>query len=101
MALDDILTERDVKIVNPQGLHARPAALFVKLANTFTSDIEVGNPPMMVSDASMMVNGKSIMGVMMLAAECGSTIKIKASGDDAEQAVSALAALVQRGFGEG
>ena len=94
MALDDILTQRDVKVVNPLGLHARPAALFVKLANTFASDIEVGND-------AMMVNGKSIMGVMMLAAECGSTIRIKASGDDAEQAVAALAALVERGFGEG
>lgn len=100
MALDDILTERDVKIVNPQGLHARPAALFVKLANTFTSDIEVGNPPMMVSDASMMVNGKSIMGVMMLAAECGSSIVIRAEGPDAEQAIEALLQLVAGGFGE-
>ena len=49
----------------------------------------------------MMVNGKSILGVMMVAAECGSTIRIKAVGEDAEQAVSALAALVERGFGEG
>jgi phosphocarrier protein HPr len=93
MALDDILTQRDVTIVNPLGLHARPAALFVKLANTFSSDIEVGND-------TMTVNGKSIMGVMMLAAECGSAIRIKASGDDAEPAVNALAALVERGFGE-
>ena len=87
------MTQRDVRIVNPLGLHARPAALFVKLANTFGCDIEVGNE-------AMSVNGKSIMGVMMLAAECGSTIRIKASGDDAEQAVNALAALVERGFGE-
>ena len=94
MALDDILTERDVKVVNPLGLHARPAALFVKLANTFVSDIEVGND-------AMTVNGKSIMGVMMLAAECGSMIRIKASGEDSEAAVAALAALVERGFGEG
>ena len=94
MALDEILTQREVKIVNPLGLHARPAALFVKLANTFASDIEVGND-------AMLVNGKSIMGVMMLAAECGSTIRIKASGEDSEQAANALAALVERGFGEG
>jgi phosphocarrier protein len=93
MALDDLLTERDVKVVNPLGLHARPAALFVKLANSFASEIEVGND-------SMMVNGKSIMGVMMLAAECGSVIRIKASGEDSEPAVAALAALVERGFGE-
>jgi phosphocarrier protein len=88
-----VIAEREDKVVNPLGMHARPAALFVKLANTFVSDIEVGND-------GMMVNGKSIMGVMMLAAECGSTIRIKASGDDAEQAVAALAALVERGFGE-
>ena len=93
MALDDLLTQRDVKIINPLGLHARPAALFVKLANTFVSEIEVGND-------TMTVNGKSIMGVMMLAAECGSTIRIKASGEDCEPAVAALTALVERGFGE-
>jgi phosphocarrier protein len=93
MALDDILTQRDVKITNPLGLHARPAALFVKLANRFLADVEVGTD-------SMMVNGKSIMGVMMLAAESGSTIRIKASGEDAEKAVTALAELVEKGFGE-
>jgi phosphocarrier protein HPr len=93
MAMDDVLIQREVQIVNPLGLHARPAALFVKLANTFGADVEVGND-------SMMVNGKSIMGVMMLAAECGSTILIKASGDDAAQAVDALAQLVGKGFGE-
>ena len=79
--------------MNPLGLHARPAAQFVKLASTFGSDIEVA------SDA-MAVNGKSIMGVMMLAAECGSTITVRADGPDAEQAVDALAALVAGGFGE-
>jgi phosphocarrier protein HPr len=94
MALDDILTQREVKVVNPLGLHARPAGQFVKLANTFASNIEMG------TDA-MMVNGKSILGVMMVAAECGSTIRIKASGEDAEKAVAALVALVERGFGEG
>lgn len=93
MALDDILTQREVKIVNPLGLHARPAGQFVKLANTFASEIEMGTE-------AMMVNGKSILGVMMVAAECGSTIRIKAVGVDAEQAVTALAALVERGFGE-
>jgi phosphocarrier protein HPr len=91
--MDSVITERDVKIVNPLGMHARPAALFVKLATTFASEIEVGN-------ASMMVNGKSIMGVMMLAAEQGSTIKIRATGSDSSQAVEALADLVGKGFGE-
>jgi len=82
-----------VAVVNPLGLHARPAALFVKLASTFSSEIEVGND-------AMMVNGKSIMGVMMLAAECGSTIRIRATGSDSAPAVEALAGLVAGGFGE-
>jgi len=79
--------------VNPLGLHARPAAQFVKLASTFQSDIELEKD-------SMAVNGKSIMGVMMLAAECGSRVLLKASGADAEQALAALADLVANGFGE-
>lgn len=79
--------------MNPLGLHARPAAQFVKLASTFQSDIELEKD-------SMAVNGKSIMGVMMLAAECGSRVLLKASGADAEQALAALADLVANGFGE-
>jgi len=65
----------------------------VKLASTFQSDIELEKD-------SMAVNGKSIMGVMMLAAECGSRVLLKASGADAEQALAALADLVANGFGE-
>ncbi len=87
------MIKRDVTIVNPLGLHARPAAQFVKLASTFASHIELvrdGNP----------VNGKSIMGVMMLAAECGATLTLQAEGADAEEAVAALAQLVASGFGE-
>jgi phosphocarrier protein len=85
--------EREATIVNPLGLHARPAAQFVRLASSFASDI-------LVSKDGIDVNGKSIMGVMMLAAECGSAIRIRASGDDAEDAVDALARLVADGFGE-
>jgi phosphocarrier protein HPr len=85
--------ERQATIVNQEGLHARPAARIVRLASTFESDIEL------VKDG-FDVNGKSIMGVMMLAAECGSSIIIRAKGPDAEQAVQALAALVESGFGE-
>lgn len=84
---------RDAPIVNPLGLHARPAAQFVKLASTFESEIEVRKD-------GLTINGKSIMGVMMLAAECGSTITITATGVDEEAAVAALIALVARGFGE-
>jgi phosphocarrier protein HPr len=87
------LIERSVVIPNPLGLHARPAAQLVRLASTFQSQIEL------VKD-DLSVNAKSIMGVMMLAAECGSTLSIRASGDDAEQALQALAELVAGGFGE-
>lgn len=87
------MTSRQTAVVNPLGLHARPAAQFVRLASSFASHIEVqkdGDP----------VNAKSIMGVMMLAAECGSVLTIRADGDDAAAAVEALAALVASGFGE-
>ena len=87
------VSERLVPIVNPLGLHARPAAEFVKLAARFRADVQVEKD-------GMTVNGKSIMGVMTLAAECGSAIRIRASGDDAEAALAALVDLVARGFDE-
>ncbi|MGH7533192.1 MAG: HPr family phosphocarrier protein [Gemmatimonadales bacterium] len=87
------MISREAPIINPLGLHARPAAQFVKLASTFESEIEVRKD-------GLSINGKSIMGVMMLAAECGSTITITATGVDEEAAVDALLALVARGFGE-
>ncbi|MDQ6886989.1 MAG: HPr family phosphocarrier protein [Gemmatimonadota bacterium] len=87
------MTERSVQIVNQNGLHARPAAEIVKVASTFKSDIT------MIRD-DLEVNGKSIMGVMMLAAEYGSTLVVRADGPDSEQAVSAIADLVARKFGE-
>ncbi|HEX6315376.1 MAG TPA: HPr family phosphocarrier protein [Gemmatimonadaceae bacterium] len=85
--------EREVRIENRNGLHARPAAEIVKAASRFKSDVTIRRD-------DMEVNGKSIMGVMMLAAEYGSTLWLKANGDDAEQAVEALAALVASRFGE-
>ena len=84
---------KDVTVANAYGLHARPAAEFVKLANSFKSEI-------LVSRDGLEVNGKSIMGVMMLAAERGSTIEIKARGCDAKEAVEALVNLVTDDFGE-
>lgn len=87
------VVEREVEIVNPQGVHARPAAEFVKTAGKFKADVQV-------SKDGVSVNGKSIMGVMTLAAEFGSTIHLRADGDDAERAIAALAALVAAGFGE-
>jgi phosphocarrier protein len=87
------MIERECKIVNQLGLHARPAAQIVKTASAFQSEVEI------VKDG-MAVNGKSIMGVMMLAAECGSSITIRATGPDEAAAVDAVAALVAKGFGE-
>jgi phosphocarrier protein HPr len=87
------MIERDAQIVNQEGLHARPAAKIVRLASTFNSNIEL------LKDG-LAVNGKSIMGVMMLAAECGSSIQVRAEGPDAEQAVDAITKLVADGFGE-
>ena len=88
-----MVVEATAPIVNRLGLHARPAAEFVKIANRFTAQIAVRKD-------DLEVNGKSIMGMMMLAAECGSALVIRADGDDAEQAVAALLALVAAGFGE-
>ena len=85
--------ESEVTIVNKYGLHARPAAEFVKLANRFASEIFIRKDDVEVS-------GKSIMGVMMLAAECGSTVQVRASGEDSQAAVDALVQLIQNRFGE-
>ena len=87
------MIERTVRIVNKNGLHARPAAEIVKLASRYQSDITL------VRD-DLEVNGKSIMGVMMLAAEFGSSLVLRAAGPDAEQALSALSDLIARKFGE-
>lgn len=84
---------QEVTIQNKYGLHARPAAEFVKLATRFSSEVWVRKDEVEVS-------GKSIMGVMMLAAECGSTIEIRAQGEDSEAAVEALSGLVATRFGE-
>lgn len=85
--------ERTVSIVNKLGLHARAAAKLVTLAAKFESDVRVRKDGREVS-------GKSIMGVMMLAAAKGSQVTLIAAGDDAEQALTELEALVAERFGE-
>ncbi len=87
------IEEHAFEIVNELGMHARPAAAFVKVASAFACEIVV------VKD-DMPVNGKSILGVMTLAAEHGSSLTIRADGDDAEAAVAALGTLIGRGFNE-
>lgn len=84
---------RDVEVPNRAGMHARPCAEFVKLAGSFSSSITV-------TKEQLSVNGKSIMGVLMLAAEKGSALTITADGEDAARAVEALARLIRGGFDE-
>lgn len=85
--------ERTVVICNKRGLHARAAARFVKLAESFAAEVTV-------SRRDQSVSGRSIMGLMMLAAVPGASIEIAAAGDDAPAAVAALARLVERRFDE-
>jgi phosphocarrier protein len=83
----------EVAIVNPLGLHARAAARFVHTASAFSARIRVGR-------AGREMDGKSIMGLLLLAAAQGCSITISASGADEDQALAALCALVARGFDE-
>lgn len=85
--------QKEVKIVNKYGLHARPAMQFVELANKYSSKIDVSN-------GSLTVDAKSIMSVMRLAATKGTTLKVVADGTDAEDAAQAIAKLIEDGFGE-
>ena len=78
---------KELVVKNKTGLHARPAAIFVQIANKYDSDI------MIIKDEQE-VNGKSIMGILMLAAEKGSKIMIVANGDDAEKAVEELSEVL-------
>ena len=92
--MSDKSEEGTFEIVNDLGLHARAASRFVQLANSFKSDIQVEKD-------GQTVNGKSIMGVLMLVASKGTMITVRAKGDDSTQAVAALKALTADGFGEG
>ena len=82
-----MIIEKIVMIKNKQGLHARPAALFVQIANKFNSVITI-------TKGRHKVNGKSIMGIMMLEAGCGSKVTMTVNGDDAERAVKELEVLL-------
>ncbi len=88
------MVRRELDIINRLGLHARAAAKFVTCASGFESHVQVERQ-------GRRVNGKSIMGVMMLAAACGTRITLEIEGADAEQAADALEALVADRFGEG
>src|SRR5271170_7111935 len=84
---------KELTVVNKLGIHARPAAMFVKIANRFACDI-------FVEKDGEKINGKSIMGLMMLAAGPGSKLTIHANGADAQLAIAEIEALVKRKFDE-
>lgn len=87
------MLSKDIQIINKLGLHARAAAKFVSLASSFQSDINA-------SRNGRCVNGKSIMGVMMLAAACGSEIHLEIEGEDEAEAMAAMEQLINDRFGE-
>lgn len=82
-----------VKVINPMGLHARPASLFVELANKYLCEV-------MVQKGNERIDGKSILSLLSLSAEAGTDLLIETRGDQAEEALAALVDLVQRGFNE-
>lgn len=93
MSEENQFTEKEFEILNKQGLHARPAAVFVQTANQFRCEVEV------LKD-DLTVNGKSIMGIMMLAAEAGSRVKVRVRGSDGALALEAIQKLFETNFGE-
>ena len=92
-ATESSIMTREFTVANKLGIHARPAALFVKIANQFSADVYVEKD-------GERINGKSIMGLMMLAAGPGSVLKVEASGRDAEAVLAQLGDLVARKFDE-
>ena len=88
------MTERDIEITNKLGLHARASAKLTQTAGRFQSDV-------WLSRNGRRINGKSIMGVMMLAAARGTTIHLETQGPDEQEAMDALVALIEDKFGEG
>ncbi len=87
------MKREEATIINPSGLHARPASVFVKEANKFKSDIAI-------ISGEKRINAKSIVKLMSTALRQGTDIAIEATGEDEEQAVAALIALLKDGFGE-
>jgi phosphocarrier protein HPr len=86
--LENVEYETELEIKNTEGLHMRPAMQFVDIANRFDSEINVSN-------GETNVDGKSIMNISMLAATCGTKLKIRAKGPDAQEAINALRELVE------
>ena len=93
MSKGEVLIEREIQVTNKLGLHARPAAMLVQTASKFKSEI-------WLKKEDIEANAKSILSVMMLAAEVGSRVIIKADGEDEEQAIETLAGIFEEKFGE-
>jgi phosphotransferase system HPr (HPr) family protein len=91
------MADEEVEVRNPSGLHARPAATFVRTAGGFAADVRVTN---LTRDAARSASAKSVLGVMGLGVSRGHRIRIVADGDDAERAVRTLVDLVAAGIGE-
>lgn len=87
------MQQQEFEIVNKLGLHARASALFVKTASKFHSEVKLARD-------SVEVNGKSIMGIMMLAAAKGTTVRLTIEGPDEEEAMQVIGELIKDGFGE-
>ncbi|MEW8659990.1 MAG: HPr family phosphocarrier protein [Candidatus Thiodiazotropha endolucinida] len=87
------MLDKEIEIINKLGLHARAAAKLVSCANSFSSDV-------FLNRNGQRVNGKSIMGVMMLAANQGSTLHLEIEGSDEQEAMQALISLIKERFGE-
>jgi len=87
------MIEKTATVINRLGMHARPSAMFVSYASRYKSEI-------FIEKAGIKVNGKSIMGIMSLAAEKGSELIISANGEDEKEALKTLVELVESGFGE-
>lgn len=94
--MDDMATETDLDIRNPSGLHARPAATFVRAAAAFHSDIRVSN----LTTGGPEVSAKSMIAILSLGAGPGHRIRLRISGEDEDAAAAALVALVVAGLGE-
>lgn len=91
------MAEAEIEVRNPSGLHARPAAAFVRASSAFGADIMLTN---LTRDASRAASAKSVLGVMGLAVACGHRIRIVAEGPDADDAIASLSELVSSGLGE-
>ena len=92
-----MVNEATLEIRNPSGLHARPAAQFVRAASEFNSQIRITN---LTRDAERSANAKSLLGILGLGVSAGHRIRITADGDDAEAAIERLARLVESGMGD-